>query len=256
MICVTTDEICAAIKDIFDETRSIAEPAGALAVAGLKHYVEHNTINNNCLIAINSGANTNFDRLRYVAERAELGEHKEVLLAVTIAEQPGSFLKFCQVLGEHSVTEFNYRYFHATDARVFVGISVSADSDERQLLLQKFNQADWSAVDMTDNELAKEHIRYMVGGHVPDIDNEHIFCIEFPERPRALLDFLTALNGRWNISLFHYRNHGAAFGRVLLGLQLQPTDSVNFTDCMDQLGYHYTEETHNLAYTLFAGSQR
>ncbi len=256
MICVSTDEICAAIKDIFDDTRSIAEPAGALAVAGLKQYVERHNVKNQCLIAINSGANTNFDRLRYVAERAELGEHKEALLAVTIPEKPGSFLEFCQLLGGHSVTEFNYRYFHAADARVFVGISTSADSDQRKTLLQQFNQAGLSAVDMTENELAKEHIRYMVGGHMADIQHERVFSIEFPERPGALLDFLTALNGRWNISLFHYRNHGAAFGRVLIGMQLEKSESADFTACLNQLGYRYTEETENLAYTLFAGSQR
>jgi threonine dehydratase len=256
MICVSTDEICAAIKDIFDETRSITEPAGALAVAGLKQYVERDNIKNQCLIAINSGANTNFDRLRYVAERAELGEHKEALLAVTIPEKPGSFLEFCQTLGEHSVTEFNYRYFHTADARVFVGVSISSDSNERQVLLKQFNQAGFSAIDMTENELAKEHIRYMVGGHMADIQHERVFSIEFPERPGALLDFLTALNGRWNISLFHYRNHGAAFGRVLIGMQLEKSESADFTACLNQLGYCYTEETENLAYTLFAGSQR
>ncbi len=256
MICVTTDEICAAVKDIFDETRSIAEPAGALAVAGVKQYVAQNAIKNQCLIAINSGANTNFDRLRYMAERADLGEHKEALLAVTIPEKPGSFLAFCQLLDGHSVTEFNYRYFHATDARVFVGISISTASNQRHDLLQQFNQAGLSAIDMTENELAKEHIRYMVGGHRADTQYERVFSLEFPERPGALLDFLTALDGRWNISLFHYRNHGAAYGRVLIGMQLEQNDRVDFAACMDNLGYLYTEETENLAYTLFAGSQR
>ncbi|HFD12039.1 MAG TPA: threonine ammonia-lyase, biosynthetic [Crenotrichaceae bacterium] len=256
MISVTTDEICAAIKDIFDETRAIAEPAGALAVAGLKNYVDARSVNNQCLIAINSGANTNFDRLRYVAERAELGEHKEALLAVTIPEQPGSFLEFCTLIGAHSVTEFNYRYFHSVDAQVFVGIAISAENDARQNIIQQFSQAGLSAIDMTENELAKEHIRYMVGGHMPDIHNERIFSIEFPERPGALLDFLTVLNKRWNISLFHYRNHGAAFGRVLLGMQIEEQDSAVFSSCMDKLGYRYTEETENTAYILFAGNQR
>jgi len=255
-ICVNTDEICAAVKDLFDETRAIAEPAGALATAGLKRYVDQYSISGQCLIAINSGANINFDRLRYVAERAELGEHKEALLAITIPERPGSFLKFCELLGGHSVTEFNYRYFDADQARVFVGVAISAVSDERQNLIKQFRQAGLSAVDMTENELAKEHMRYMVGGHMPDIHNERIFSIEFPERPGALMDFLTALNGRWNISLFHYRNHGAAFGRVLLGIQIEDNDRAVFASCMNELGYYYAEETENPAYQLFAGSLR
>ncbi|MCH9696592.1 MAG: threonine ammonia-lyase, biosynthetic [Gammaproteobacteria bacterium] len=255
MVCVNTDEICAAIKDNFDDTRAIAEPAGALAIAGLKRYVETKQVSHQHLIAINSGANTNFDRLRYIAERAELGEHKEALLAVTLPEKPGSFLDFCQLLGKHNITEFNYRYFDPDNASVFVGVSISDHINERRELVAQFNEAGLSALDMTDNELAKEHIRYMVGGHMPSSSNERIFSIEFPERPGALMDFLTALNGRWNISLFHYRNLGAAFGRVLLGIQISQQDTPAFQQCMDQLGYRYTEETDNSAYRLFAGYQ-
>ncbi|MEN8259785.1 MAG: threonine ammonia-lyase, biosynthetic [Pseudomonadota bacterium] len=253
VICVSTDEICAAIKDIFDDTRSIAEPAGALAVAGLKRYVERSGVEDQCLIAIDSGANINFDRLRYVAERAQVGEHREILLAVTIPEEPGSFFRFCKLLGKRNVTEFNYRYFDQTQAHVFVGVTSSGAENDRDDLIAHLSGSGFAVIDMTENELAKEHIRYMVGGHAPCILDEAIFSFEFPERPGALLRFLSVLGGRWNISLFHYRNHGAAFGKVLMGLQLPKNERKIFLQCLAALGFAYREETDNPAYTYFAG---
>ncbi len=253
VVTVNTDEICAAIKDIFDDTRSIAEPAGALAVAGLKRYVESKDIKNQSFIAIESGANINFDRLRYVAERSLVGEHREILLAVAIPEVPGSFLKFCKILGGRSLTEFNYRYFNDQMAQVFVGISSSGVESDRAQLIVQLQQEGFNVTDMTTNELAKEHIRYMVGGHAPCQLGEVIYSLEFPERPNALLNFLTALGGSWNISLFHYRNHSAAFGKVFMGVQMQPSDKKAFQYCLDALGFQYREETQNPAYQLFVG---
>ena len=255
VITVSTDEICAAIKDIFDDTRSIAEPAGALAIAGLKKYAECENIKGQTLVAIDSGANINFDRLRYVAERAQMGEYREILLAVTIPEVAGSFLHFCQLLNGRNITEFNYRYFDSTNAQVFVGISSSGDIKDRATLIAYLQEKGFSVIDMTANELAKEHIRYMVGGHAPCELNEVIYSVEFPERPSALLSFLTELGGRWNISLFHYRNHGAAFGRVLIGLEMQASQKIAFHTCLDSLGLSYKEETKNLAYQLFSGGK-
>jgi threonine dehydratase len=253
VVTVNTDEICAAIKDIFDDTRSVAEPAGALGIAGLKKYVEREQITGQTLVAIDSGANMNFDRLRYVAERAQVGEHREILLAVSIPETPGSFLRFCSMLGGRSITEFNYRYFDPKLAQVFVGISSSGlESDRADLILQLQDQG-FSITDMTTNDLAKEHVRYMVGGHAPRELNEVIYSLEFPERPGALLNFLTALGGRWNISLFHYRNHGAAFGKVLMGVQMPNAERKEFQQCLDALGFAYQEETENPAYRLFSG---
>ena len=253
VITVNTDEICAAIKDIFDDTRSIAEPAGALALAGLKKYVELNQISGQNLIAIESGANINFDRLRYVAERSLVGEHREILLAVSIPEIPGSFLKFCKLLGGRSLTEFNYRYFDARMAQVFVGISSSGKESDRAQLIAQLQEQGFGVTDMTTNELAKEHIRYMVGGHAPCQLGEVIYSLQFPERPNALLNFLTALGGSWNISMFHYRNHGAAFGKVLMGVQMPKSDRKAFQHCLDALGFEYREESSNLAYRLFVG---
>jgi len=254
VICVSTDEICAAIKDVFDDTRSVPEPAGALAVAGIKRYIEREHCQNRTLIAIDSGANINFDRLRYVAERAQVGEHREILLAVTIPEQPGSFLHFCQLLGSRNITEFNYRYFHSRTAPVFVGVSSGGEEADRALLIAQLTEAGLPVIDITDNELAKEHIRYMVGGHPPHALNEHVYSVEFPERPGALLRFLSAMGGRWNISLFHYRNHGAAFGKVLMGVQMpHPGERKAFAQCIEALGFVYREETSNPAYRLFAG---
>jgi len=253
VITVSTDEICAAIKDIFDDTRSIAEPAGALSVAGLKKYVEREQITGQTLVAIDSGANINFDRLRYVAERAQVGEHREILLAVTIPEIPGSFHAFCGLLGGRNITEFNYRYFDPVTARVFVGLSSSGLEHDREAVIGLLLGQGFKVTDMTANELAKEHIRYMVGGHAPVDLHEVVYSIEFPERPGALLRFLTELGGRWNISLFHYRNHGAAFGRVLLGLQMPEDGRPEFIRCLENLGFVYSEQTNNPAYRLFSG---
>ncbi len=256
VITVNTDEICAAIKDIFDDTRSIAEPAGALAIAGLKKYVEREQITGQILIAIDSGANINFDRLRYVAERAQVGEHREILLAVSIPEAPGSFLAFCKLLGGRSITEFNYRYFDAAMAQVFVGISSSGLESDRATVIRQLQEQGFQVTDMTANELAKEHIRYMVGGHAPLELNELVYSIQFPERPGALLKFLTQLGGRWNISLFHYRNHGAAFGKVLIGVQIAQAEQQAFQQCLDELDFVYREETENPAYRLFSGGMK
>ena len=253
VITVNTDEICAAIKDIFDDTRSVAEPAGALALAGLKKYIESHRVTDQTLVAIESGANINFDRLRYVAERAQVGEHREILLAVTIPETPGSFLRFCKMLGNRNITEFNYRYFESSQAHVFVGLATSGADTDKAELIRQVQAENFSVVDMTGNELAKEHIRYMVGGHASCRLNEILYSLQFPERPGALLKFLTALGGRWNISLFHYRNHGAAFGRVLIGLQMPKLERKSFQECLGVLGFVYTEETGNPAYALFAG---
>ncbi|WAR43448.1 threonine ammonia-lyase, biosynthetic [Methylomonas rapida] len=253
VITVSTDEICAAIKDIFDDTRSVAEPAGALAVAGMKKYIEQQGVRQQTLVAIDSGANINFDRLRYVAERTQVGEHREILLAVAIPETPGSFLKFCKTLGKRSITEFNYRYFDQQMAQVFVGITSSGvESDRRQLIEQLVGDG-FKVTDMTGNELAKDHIRYMVGGHAPCELNEKIYSLQFPERPGALLKFLLALGSQWNISLFHYRNHAAAFGKVLIGLQISASQCVAFEKCISNLGLMYQHETDNPAYRLFAG---
>ena len=255
VVTVNTDEICAAIKDIFDDTRSVSEPAGALAVAGLKKYVEREKISDKALVAIESGANINFDRLRYVAERTQVGEHREILLAVSIPEQPGSFLAFCKLLGKRSITEFNYRYFDSRSAQIFAGISSNGiDADKSEIIRQLQDQG-FKVTDMTHNELAKEHIRYMVGGHAPCALNEAIYSLQFPERPGALLRFLSSLGSQWNISLFHYRNHGAAFGKVLLGVQIEKSEQAALQLCFDALGFLYTEETNNPAYQLFTGGQ-
>ncbi len=252
MVLVTTDEICAAIKDQFDDTRAIVEPAGALAVAGLKRYVKEQNIKGEHLLAIASGANINFDRLRHVAERADLGESREALLAVRIPERPGSFLEFCRALGKRSVTEFNYRYRDANDAYVFVGIELTHGDQERYRVIDQLKNRGYSVTDMTENELAKLHIRYMVGGHAPAIIRESLYRIEFPERPGALLDFLSHIGQRWNISLFHYRNHGAAYGRVLMGVQVQKENRHKLKSVLRQFGLSCCEETDNPAYHLFA----
>jgi len=253
VILVSTDEICAAIKDIFDDSRSIVEPAGALAVAGMKKYVERTQVKDELLICINSGANVNFDRLRHVAERAELGERREALLAVTIQEQPGSFLSFCRLIGHRSVTEFNYRYADNRQAHVFAGIELGGGRQEKEQLIETLRANDYPVIDLTDNEMAKLHIRYMVGGHASSVTQEIIYRFEFPERPGALLSFLTRIGHEWNISMFHYRNHGAAYGRVLVGMQVQEEDRARFVSFLDELGYTYWEEAGNPAYSLFLG---
>ncbi|MFB1488041.1 MULTISPECIES: threonine ammonia-lyase, biosynthetic [unclassified Thiocapsa] len=255
VVLVSTDEICAAVKDVFDDTRGIAEPAGALAVAGMKRYVETQQIKGEHLIAIESGANVNFDRLRHIAERAELGERREALLAVEIPERPGSFLAFCRVIGRRQITEFNYRYSDASRAQVFVGVELARGDEERAELIGRLLEKGFGVLDMTENETAKLHIRYMVGGHAEGIEGETLVRFEFPERPGALLDFLSALGKRWNITLFHYRNHGAAYGRVLMGAQIPPDETDAFRGALDTLGYQYWEESENPAYRLFAGSK-
>jgi len=251
MILVSTDEICAAIKDIFDDTRSITEPAGALAVAGMKKYVEDKQITEQRLVAIDSGANINFDRLRHVAERSDIGEHREALFAVTIAEEIGSFKKFCELIGMRGMTEFNYRYADAKNAHIFVGIQLQNGLAEKNELLALLRDKNYPVEDMTDNEMAKLHVRYMVGGRGNGVANERLFRFEFPERPGALLRFLNYMGERWNISLFHYRNHGAAYGRVLVGIQVPAEDEQRLQEFLQDLGYSWWEETSNPAYNMF-----
>jgi threonine dehydratase len=254
ILLVTTDQICAAIQDIFEDTRSIAEPAGALAVAGIKKYVAREACTERTLIAINGGANMNFDRLRHVAERADLGAQREALLAVEMPEAPGSFLRFCELLGKRSVTEFNYRYADGRPAQVFVGLGLTQGIAERVALVREIGEAGFAVRDMTDNEMAKLHVRYMVGGHAGGLADEHLYRFEFPERPGALLKFLQAIGSGWNISLFHYRNHGSDYGRVLAGIQVPPETQTDFFLHLNELQYAFTEETDNPAYKIFLGS--
>ena len=252
VVRVTNDEICAAIKDVFDDTRSVMEPAGALAAAGLKAWVEREGARNQSLVAVLSGANINFDRLRFVAERAEVGEAREALLAVTIPERPGAFREFCAVIGRRTVTEFNYRLAGREQAHIFVGFATESRHDGAQLAAQ-LKSAGYETVDLTGNEMAKLHVRHMVGGHAPGVRNERLCRFEFPERPGALTQFLEKLGGRWNISLFHYRNHGADFGRVLAGFEVVDGDLSAFGQFLDELGYPYTQEQENPAYKFFLG---
>ena len=254
VVTVNTDEVCAAIRDVFDDTRSIAEPAGALSIAGLKKWVAQSGTRDATLVAIDSGANMNFDRLRHVAERAEFGEQREALLAVTIPERPGAFRELCRALGDHSVTEFNYRYGADESAHVFVGVGLSGGSIERGRLVESLGVEGFEVVDMTGNEMAKLHIRFMVGGRT-DLADERLIRFEFPERPGALNRFLDRIGERWNISLFHYRNHGAAVGRVLAGLQVPVGDEGDFDRFLDQLGFRWIEETGNEAHSLFLGKR-
>jgi threonine dehydratase len=255
VIVVNTDEICAAIKDLFEDTRSIAEPAGALAVAGLKKYVARGAeaggiAPDTSLVAVLSGANVNFDRLRHIAERAEVGEQREAILAVTIPEQRGSFRKFCATLGKRSVSEFNYRYADPSKAHVYVGLQIGAPEDRAKVVAQ-LGGAGYAVEDMTENEAAKLHVRHMVGGRPAGDKPELLFRFEFPERPGALLNFLSGLGADWNITLFHYRNHGAAWGRVLVGFEGEPSERGRLVADLRRIGYRFWEETDNPAYRLF-----
>ena len=250
VITVTTDEICAAVKDVFDDVRSVNEPAGALSVAGLKKYAAREGAGE-ALVAILSGANVNFDRIRHVAERAEVGEKREAILAVTIPERPGAFKSFCEQIGQRNITEFNYRYSDTDEAHIFVGVTTDPSTDDRAELVSKLDQAGLPVVDMTENELAKLHIRHMVGGRSPEAGSELVFRFEFPERPGALLKFLNRIGARWNISAFHYRNHGAAYGRVLVSMQAAASERDELSSYFDDIGYTYFDESENPAVRLF-----
>lgn len=253
IIVVDTDETCAAIKDVFTDTRALLEPAGALAIAGAKKYVEQTGIESETLVAVACGANINFDRLRFVSERAEIGEQREAVFAVTVPEQTGSFRRFCEVVGARNVTEFNYRISDAAEAHVFVGVSARA-GDESGEIGNEFAAAGFPAIDLTHDELAKAHLRHLVGGKSTLASHEVLYRFEFPERPGALMRFLNAMSPDWNISLFHYRNHGADVGRVLVGMQVPPSDNEAFDEFLATLGYRYWDETTNPAYRLFLGS--
>ena len=252
VITVTTDEICSSIKDIFEQTRVIAEPAGALSLAGLQKYCATSKTQDQSLVAILSGANMNFHSLRYVSERCELGEKKEAVLAVTIPEEKGSFKRFCQTIGNRAITEFNYRYVGEPSANVFVGVRLGGGDEERELLLNELANAHYQVHDFTDNELAKLHVRYMIGGkNNANQVNERLFSFEFPEHPGALEKFLDAMGELFNITLFHYRNHGAAFGQVLAGFEVSENKEVEFFQHLNTLGYQFQEATDNLAYQAF-----
>lgn len=254
VITVSADEICAAIKDVFEDTRSITEPAGALSVAGIKKYVQREGLEGENLAGILSGANMNFDRLRYISERTEIGEQREAILAVTIPERPGSFKRFIGALHKRSITEFNYRYSDQREARIFVGIQVLSNGEGRAELVKDLREVGYSVMDLTEDDLAKAHIRHMVGGRAPTVTNEHVFQFEFPERPGALLKFLSSLGTRWNISMFHYRNHGAAYSRVLLGVQVDSEELHDLQVMLDRVGFKFENVTNNPAYELFLGN--
>jgi threonine dehydratase len=250
MVLVDTDEICAAIKDVFEDTRVVLEPAGALAIAGAKAWVERHGARGKTLVAVASGANTNFDRLRFVAERAEVGEQREAVLAVTVPERRGSFRRFCGAIGARSITEFNYRMAGAEQAHIFVGVEARGRIATTRLV-RGLRRAGFQTSDLSDNEVAKAHVRHMVGGHSPLARHELLYRFEFPERPGALMKFLTAMNPTWNISLFHYRNHGADYGSILVGIQVPPREMGDFRRFLARLGYPASDETRNLAYRLF-----
>ena len=253
MVLVDTDAICAAIKDAFEDTRAVLEPAGALALAGAKAYVAQHKLKDKTLVAIASGANMNFDRLRFVAERAEVGEQREAVLAVTLPEQPGAYKKFLALIGARSITEFNYRFNDAREAHIFVGIQV-ASRNESLKLVEQLRKSGYATLDLTDDEMAKLHIRHLVGGHAPQVENEMVYRFEFPERPGALMNFLSQMSAGWNISLFHYRNHGADYGRVLVGMQVPPAEKKLFKEFLKNVGYAHWDETSNPACKLFLGN--
>jgi threonine dehydratase len=250
VVLVTTDEICAAIKDIYQDTRSVMEPSGGLALAGIKRYVEREKTKNKTYVAICCGANMNFDRLRFVAERAEVGEHHEALLAVTVPETRGSFKRFCELVGPRNVTEFNYRIADPNIAHMFVGVQIAGRAEAKKLVAD-FNKKGFKTIDLTDDEMSKLHVRHLVGGRSALAKDEAIYRFEFPERPGALMRFLTSMSPNWNISLFHYRNHGADVGRILVGLQIPKDERAAFAKFLKTLGYEYTDETNNPAYSLF-----
>ncbi len=252
VVLISTDEICAAIKDIFEDTRSIAEPAGALAVAGLKRYAEREGAAEGRFAAVVSGANVNFDRLRHIAQRAQLGEQREMLLAVTIPERPGSLMRFCELIGDRSITEFNYRYADDAEAHIFVGVEISDAGADKLGLVDALTRNGYPVLDLSDNEMAKLHVRHMVGGHAPGELDEVLYRFDFPERPGALMHFLTRMGARpWNISMFHYRNHGSDYGRVLIGLQVPQDQRGDFQSFLEEVGYDCRDETENPAYRLF-----
>ena len=250
MVRVDTDAICAAIKDVFEDTRAVLEPAGALAVAGAKAYAAQHKLKDKTLVAIASGANMNFDRLRFVAERAEVGEQREAILAVTLPEKPGSLKQFLSLIGARNITEFNYRFNYQKEAHVFVGVQVNSRAESLRLV-EQLRKHGYATLDLTDDEMAKLHIRHLVGGHSPQVDHEIVYRFEFPERSGALMNFLTQMSTGWNISLFHYRNHGADYGRVLVGMQVPPAEMRQFKDFLKKLGYAHWNETDNPAYKLF-----
>ncbi|MBL0165878.1 MAG: threonine ammonia-lyase, biosynthetic [Propionivibrio sp.] len=250
MVLVDTDAICAAIKDVFEDTRAILEPAGALAVAGAKEYARRHKLKGKTLIATASGANMNFDRLRFIAERAEIGEQREAVIAVTLPEQPGAYRKFLALIGTRNITEFNYRFNDRKDAHVFVGVQVASRAESLKLI-EQLRRHGYQTLDLTDDEMAKSHIRHLVGGHSPQLEHEIVYRFEFPERPGALMNFLNRMSAGWNISLFHYRNHGADYGRVLVGMQVPPGEMGEFKKFLKNLGYPHWNETSNPAYKLF-----
>jgi threonine dehydratase len=252
VVLVDTDAICAAIKDVFEDTRSILEPAGALAIAGAKAWANATGAKDKTLVAVASGANMNFDRLRFVAERAEIGEQREAVLAVTIPEKPGSFKKFCNLIGKRAITEFNYRFSDPKEAHVFAGVQV-ANRAESLKLVESLRKHGLATLDLTDDEMAKVHVRHMVGGRAPGVSHELLYRFEFPERPGALMNFLEHMSKGWNISLFHYRNHGADYGRVLVGMQVPPAEMKDFRAFLKNLGYRHWDESKNPAYKLFLG---
>ncbi|HQZ40327.1 MAG TPA: threonine ammonia-lyase, biosynthetic [Vicinamibacterales bacterium] len=250
IVRVTNDEICAAIKDVFDDTRSLMEPAGALSVAGLRAWAARSDARGLNLVAVLSGANMNFDRLRFVAERAEIGEAREALFGVTIPERPGAFREFCAIIGRRVVTEFNYRLSSRSEAHIFVGVAVESHREADDLAAHLVERGH-RTLNLTRDDLATLHVRYMVGGRSREVQHERLYRFEFPERPGALMDFLDRLGGRWNISLFHYRNHGADFGRVLAGFEVPPEEGVDFDRVLAGLGYHFAREADNPAYEMF-----
>ena len=250
MVLVDTDAICAAIKDVFEDTRAVLEPAGALAVAGAKAYAAQHKLKDKTLVAIASGANMNFDRLRFVAERAEIGEQREAVLAVTLPEKPGAYKKFLSLIGARHITEFNYRFNDVKEAQVFVGVQASSRAESLKLV-EQLRKNGYATLDLTEDEMAKSHVRHLVGGHSPKVDHEILYRFEFPERPGALMNFLSQMSSGWNISLFHYRNHGADYGRVLVGMQVPPAEMKQFKEFLKKLGYAHWNETDNPAYKLF-----